>query len=171
MSDRKYTGQSDPESEKVSLYRGMISLEAPYSLGFVGQVFGLGNSSIYELQSRYLAQVYKGHITLPSVEDMRAHIQNHYKFISMTKRNKEDVSPINPVEYLEWIAKEIGCDFNDHLETLTDSKLAEYMRKGVISGHQYRYVYGLSGFADLRIWGPGAWDGAIDAFIKLNEAA
>jgi Flavin-binding monooxygenase-like len=138
VSNLKYTGQVNTEDEKLSLYRNMVSLEAPYSLGFVGHSFGLANPTTYELQSRYLAQLYKGSISLPSIEQMKIHIGNHHKFISMTKRTKDDSSPINPVEYLEWIAKEIGCDFNEHLDSLPDLKLKEYLTKGVISGHAYR---------------------------------
>lgn len=143
MENLKYSGQDSEESKKVRLYLGMISLEAPYSLAFINQIFGASLSpTISELQVRYLAQVYKGTIQLPSYSDMMRDVEEHHQFIAATKLHKEDVSMVKLTPYMDWFAKQIGCDVQTRLTWwlwFRDRKLYNYIANGVLSGHQFRY--------------------------------
>jgi Flavin-binding monooxygenase-like len=97
-----------------------------------------------ELQSRYLAQLYLGNLTLPPRAEMEKEIVSQYKFAEENTHLKTDlslVSALNFVSYIDWLAKQIGCDIQSRLTWglwFKNRKLYDYITKGPLSGHQYR---------------------------------
>ena len=63
----EYIAQETPDSLRVELYKGTISLSAPDSLAFIGRIVTPGLlPTIAELQSRYLIELYRGNVSLPN---------------------------------------------------------------------------------------------------------
>lgn len=141
MKDLKYTGQESHESRKAELFRGMISLAAPDSLAFVGRVLNPISITTMELQSRYLVELYKGRVNLPSHEAMQKQIDDHSKWIEKTRDHKDDVDVYLWTSYLDWLAGQIGCDVKSRLTWglwFGNRTLYNYIAKGPFSGHQFR---------------------------------
>src|ERR1700756_56808 len=94
----------------------MISPQVPESLAFVGSAsHGPLHLALCELQSRYLAQLYKGNVTLPPLEEMEMEIDRHFRWVEKNFYCKMDVSVLEFVPYLDWCAKQIGCDVHSRL--------------------------------------------------------
>ena len=168
----KYTGQDTPGSNKVELYKGMLSLAAPDSLAFVGRILTPGLlPTIAELQCRYLIQLYRGNVGLPEPETMRDEVLTHARWIERTRYDTHDVAFIQWTPYMDWLAEQIGCDVKSRLTWglwFYNRTLYNNVAKGPFSGHQYRLDTEMK-VADCRIWGPGAWDGAIEALANVNN--
>ena len=139
----------------------MISLEAPNSLAFIGHTCTPSLApTVDELQSRYIAQLYKGIIKLPSQSEMRQSVDDHLQWIATTRHNKEDASPVKTVPYMDWLAQQIGCDVQSHLTPgllQRNRRLYNYISKGVLSGHQYPYgrLVFVTECRDLGTWSLG----------------
>jgi hypothetical protein len=72
---------------------------------------------------------------------------------------------------MDWLAEQIGCDVKSRLTWglwFYDRTLYNHIAKGPFSGHQYWLDTEMK-VADCRIWGPGAWDGAIEALATVNN--
>ena len=89
---------------------------------------------------------------------MRRSVEEHLQWIAATRYNKEDVSPVKTVAYMDWLAQQIGCDVQRHLTWwlwLRNRRLYDYISKGVLSGRQYRYrdlvLRQIVGFGDLEL--------------------
>jgi hypothetical protein len=148
VKELKYTGQNNPESLKVGLYQGVISIAAPDSLAFIGRIIAPSLlPTISELQSRYLIQVYKGNLSLPSVEEMQKEIDNHARWIEETRYDKSDVAFRLWTSYMDWLAEQIGCGVKSRLTWglwFRNRTLYNYIAKGPLSGHQYRCVININ---------------------------
>jgi hypothetical protein len=143
VNDLKYTGQ-ETEDSPFGLYQQTLSPTSPNSLAFVGNVQTIGNLPVAaELQSRYLSLLWTGQIPPPSSQEMEKEIKSHTAKLAKTKYHPEDVSQVNVVEFLDWFAKEVGCDVHSRLTWglwWRDRKLYNWIKKGVLSGHQFRYA-------------------------------
>ena len=142
VKDLKYTGQKSEEFP-IRLYKRTIPVSTPNSLAFVGAVMAIGILPVAaELQSRYLSLLWKNKITLPPASVMEKEINDHAAFVAKTRYHKDDVSHVNVVEFCDWFAKEVGCDVHNRLTWglwWRDRKLYNWIKKGVLSGHQFRY--------------------------------
>ena len=94
-----------------------------------------------ELQSRYLTELYKGRIVLPTREVMDKEIDDHAKWIERNRYHKDDVDFYYWTPYLDWMAEQIGCDVKSRLTWslwFRKRRLYNYIAKGPLSGHQFR---------------------------------
>ena len=134
-----YCGKTD----KIRLYKAMISPDASESLAFVGNTSTASvHTVVSELQSRYLAQLFLGNLTLPSRLEMEKEIDKHEHWVYTSRYEKDDPSYVDMVAYMDWLAKQIGCDVQSRLTWglwFRKRKLYNYITKGPFSGHQFRY--------------------------------
>ncbi|XP_007525271.1 flavin-containing monooxygenase 5-like [Erinaceus europaeus] len=132
-------------------------LERP-TLAFIGILQPVGATiPTSELQSRWVARVFKGLAKLPSVNDMMIDIRKkrkkqEKKFLN----NPRDTRRVSYVEYMDEIASEIGVKPN-LFSLLQDPKLAKEVFFGPCTPFQY------------RLQGPGRWAGAREAILTQRE--
>src|SRR5271156_1059239 len=98
------------------MYQRFISLAAPQSLAFVGTVLAPSLlPTICELQARYLVRLWNGELTLPAMSVMKDEVEKHAQLVQKSRYHSDDVSWIQFVPYLDWLAKQVGCDVHSRL--------------------------------------------------------
>lgn len=133
-------------------------LEKP-TLAFIGIFQPIGATiPTSELQSRWVARVFKGLKTLPSVNEMMADITKRKQKIKKryfdTPRNQHRIEYIT---YMDEIATELGVKPNLLSLLFWDIKLAKEIFYGPCTPYQY------------RLQGPGKWSGAREAILTQRE--
>lgn len=148
------------EGDKINLYKCVFppNLKHP-TLAFIGFLLPFGPGfPLGEMQCRWVAQVLAGKCKLPSREEMLYEINmRHYKnSLRYNPSNKQTVR-VDYTQYLDEIAKEIGCMPNFLKLFFTDPRL--FLK--LIFGPSVSYQY--------RLTGPHPWAGARDAIMKCEE--
>ncbi|KAH6565051.1 hypothetical protein BASA50_009942 [Batrachochytrium salamandrivorans] len=144
------SGQEDSGSNRLRLYKHVFPPDHP-NMAFVGMVqSGGGIIPVAEMQARWIAQIFSGNATpLPSSTVMRdqmdlAWISHCTKYLPRERL----AIHIDYVDYMEELAKQIGCGPNLAGLWMTDWRLAVLIVFGPVVASQY------------RLNGPGKWDGA-----------
>ncbi|XP_055864135.1 flavin-containing monooxygenase 5-like [Biomphalaria glabrata] len=148
------------QDNKVSMYLLMWLPElTKNTLAFLGLCQPIGSMfPIAEMQSRFIAKVFKGEIVLPSKDDMCKEICARNKWQSSIYHD----SPRNTIRvpwlpYLDQLAKAVGCKPNMYKLLVTEPRLFWRLLTG--PGVSYQY----------RLEGPNAWPGARHAIFTVMD--
>lgn len=133
-------------------------LERP-TLAFIGILQPVGATiPTSELQSRWVARVFRGVARLPSEQAMMADIRKTREiFQNEYLDNPRDSRRVQYVEYMDEVASEIGVKPSLLSLCLWDPKLAWEVYFGPCTPYQY------------RLQGPGKWAGAREAILSQRE--
>ncbi|KAL3191830.1 hypothetical protein MRX96_059561 [Rhipicephalus microplus] len=129
------------------------------NIAFLGFVDGNANLlQAFEMQARYVAQVFSGKVKLPSREAMEADVASTQRkmksFFIPTPRHS---LMIDRVAYVDDLAKVIGVKPNYLKLLLTDPRLYYALVTSPVLNYQY------------RLQGPHSWEGARDAILGFQE--
>uniref|UniRef100_A0A5F8H6D8 Flavin-containing monooxygenase n=1 Tax=Monodelphis domestica TaxID=13616 RepID=A0A5F8H6D8_MONDO len=129
------------------------------TLAFIGILQPVGATiPTSELQSRWVARVFKGAKKLPSQKDMMVDIKRtRDKLDKQFLKSPRDTSRVPYVQYMDEIASEIDVKPNPFCLFLQDPKLALEVLFGPCTPYQY------------RLQGPGKWAGARTAILTQRE--
>lgn len=146
------------DGERLLLYKMMIPPANP-NIAFLGFVDANANLlQAFEMQARYMAQVFSGKLKLPSREAMEAEVaatqQKMKSFYIPTPRHS---LMIDKIAYVEELAKIIGVKPNYFKLLLTDPKLYYALVTSPVLNYQY------------RLHGPHSWEGARDAILGFQD--
>lgn len=146
------------DGERLLLYKMMIPPANP-NIAFLGFVDANANLlQAFEMQARYMAQVFSGKLKLPSREAMEAEVaatqQKMKSFFIPTPRHS---LMIDKIAYVEELAKIIGVKPNYFKLLLTDPKLYYALVTSPVLNYQY------------RLQGPHSWKGARDAILEFQD--
>uniref|UniRef100_A0A2R5LMU9 Flavin-containing monooxygenase n=1 Tax=Ornithodoros turicata TaxID=34597 RepID=A0A2R5LMU9_9ACAR len=140
------------------LYKGIFCPEKP-RLGYIGHIDASGSlMEMFEMQSRYAARVFAGHVTLPTPAEMRAVAEE-----DVQRRTKDFIdSPrhhimVTKMEYVDHLAEEIGCRPPLQRLFFTDPRMFKAVMFGPFLNSQYRLV------------GPHPWSGARQVLLGYQE--
>ncbi|XP_054767683.2 flavin-containing monooxygenase 5-like [Lytechinus pictus] len=145
--------------DKIELYRYMFPLRLRHpTLSFVGMClpFTIGFNSFGEMQTRYITKVFKGEVKLPNFKEMQQEIMTT-KFLNYRQFENHFPFSVNPVAYLDQLAKAIGALPSLTKLIFTDPVLA------------YHFYFGVAYPPCHRLVGPGATPGARQALIDCKE--
>ncbi|KAJ0962041.1 hypothetical protein J5N97_029869 [Dioscorea zingiberensis] len=100
---------SNEDNRVGPLYKHVFPPPVAPWLSFVGIPNKVIFSLMFELQSRWIARVLSGKVTLPSEEDMMASIETYYQELEHVGRPKHHTHNLHPneIEYLNWLASEV----------------------------------------------------------------
>ncbi|CAN8004438.1 unnamed protein product [Ixodes hexagonus] len=140
------------------LYKMIIPPQNP-NVAFLGFVdAGANLLQAFEMQARYVVQVFCGKVTLPSVDAMKtdiAAVQNAMKaFYISTPRHS---LMIDRIAYVDDLARVIGAKPNYWKMFFSDPKLYWKLMLSPVLNYQY------------RLEGPHSWKGARDAILNFDE--
>lgn len=146
------------EGERLLLYKMMIPAGNP-NIAFLGFVDANANLlQAFEMQARYMAQVFSGKLKLPSREAMEAEVaatqRKSKSFFVPTPRHS---LMIDRIAYVEDLAKAIGAKPNYLKLFFKDPKLYWTLMTSPILNYQY------------RLEGPHSWNGARDAILGFSD--
>ncbi|CAH2048044.1 unnamed protein product [Thlaspi arvense] len=99
------------DDNRVPLYKHIFPPTLAPSLSFIGIAWKVLPFPMFELQSKWIAGVLSGRITLPSKEDMMVEIKTMYatfEALGIPKRYTHYLG-IDQFEYYDWLASRIGC--------------------------------------------------------------
>ena len=148
------SGQPEPDSPDVSLYKRIIPVSYP-TLAFVGHIHGLAHSAVAELQARWVAQYFADEIRLPTEAVMQAEIGAHADWVRENTHGGFRITEVPAFAYMESLAKDIGCGVDTAALWWDKPVLRKLVLNGTFNPHQYRLV------------GPGRWEGAEDAIYRI----
>ncbi|VDO29844.1 unnamed protein product [Brugia timori] len=129
------------------------------SLAVIGLIQPIGSIlPISEMQSRWVAAVFKGQISLPPHTEMEADIklkraQNKRRYF----KSKKHTLQVDYIKYMDEIAEQIGCKPSLKKYMFTEPS---FCLRLLISANA-PYVY--------RLDGPGSWEKAKEALISLPQ--
>lgn len=140
------------------LYKGIFNPDNP-RLGYIGHIDASGSlMEMFEMQARYAARVFSGHLTLPDPAKMRGIAEK-----DVQRRNKHFIdSPrhhimVTKMEYVDHLAQEIGCRPPLHHLFFTDPRMFKAIMFGPFLSSQFRLV------------GPHSWPGARQVLLGYHE--
>jgi dimethylaniline monooxygenase (N-oxide forming) len=153
------------------LYKGIISLDHPQSLAFMGNVaFATGAFPLYDLASMALAQIWKGNTALPSSAEMNQSVDAHHAWMCRVAR-EGPVPPgwVRQADWLAWANDAAGTGINEKLGWgaegwrfwMSDRAWCGTLMDGILSPHVYRLFEGKR----------KRWDGARQEIEKVNQRA
>ncbi|VIO98915.1 Uncharacterized protein BM_BM4308 [Brugia malayi] len=146
------------KDHEVELYKYVFPLKYP-SLAVIGLIQPIGSIlPISEMQSRWVAAVFKGQISLPPHTEMEADIklkraQNKRRYF----KSKKHTLQVDYIKYMDEIAEQIGCKPSLKKYMFTEPS---FCLRLLISANA-PYVY--------RLDGPGSWEKAKEALISLPQ--
>ena len=152
------------------LHHNVFSLEKADSLAFLGNVhFAVGGFLLFDLASQAIAQVWKGASSLPSLDEMKAAVDNHHSWLAEHAQRGFNVSPgmVDGGPWLKTMNELAGTGVNDYLGYgwkgwlfwLKDRTLCNLLMGGIWSPHIYRLFQGKRQM----------WQGTRKAIEKVNE--
>ncbi|XP_065290201.2 flavin-containing monooxygenase 5-like [Dermacentor albipictus] len=146
------------DGERLLLYKMMIPPANP-NVAFLGFVDANGSiTPAFEMQARYMAQVFSGQVNLPSREAMEAEVTTTQdKIKSCFVPTPRHSLMIDKVAYVEDLAKVIGVKPNYLKLLFTDPKLYYTLVTSPVLAYQY------------RLEGPHSWSGARNAIMGFEE--
>jgi dimethylaniline monooxygenase (N-oxide forming) len=155
------------------LYRGLLSLDYPDSLAFLG-VSGYPSSQmpLYDLISMAISQIWKGAYDLPSKEEMEAEVnERHAWLLELASKDSQSILPgrLKVGPWMEWLHDAAGTGVNERLGYglsgwwywITNFSSARKLMNGVNSPHIWRLFDGRR----------KKWDGAWEAIERVNQEA
>lgn len=149
------------EHNNVRLYKHMFvpTIAHPHTLGIVGlfQTVGAGLPAV-EMQARWFALLQSGQRRLPKRKAMEADIDRVKREIAERYYQAErHTFQAEWLPFMDELAAEVGCAPPLFKYLFTDPRLFYHLVFGVAVPYQYRLV------------GPGAWSGAREAILTVNE--
>lgn len=146
------------DGERLLLYKMMIPPANP-NVAFLGFVDGNANLlQAFEMQARYVAQVFSGKVKLPSREAMEADVAaTQRKMKSFFVPTPRHSLMIDRIAYVEDLAKIIGVKPNFYKLLFTDPRLYYALVTSPVLNYQY------------RLQGPHSWEGARDAILEFQD--
>ncbi|KAJ5363607.1 uncharacterized protein N7496_009320 [Penicillium cataractarum] len=130
------------------LYQNIFSLDYPDSLAYVcGVGFQMPVFHVYDLASMALAQVWKGAVSLPPVEEMRAEVEKHYQWIlSRARLGSVSTDLVRTPDWYVWANEAAGTKVYQNLGYgvagwkfwLQDRTFCNALMYGINSPHKYR---------------------------------
>jgi len=130
---------------KVRLYKFIFppNLKLPHTLGILGLIQPVGPGiPPGELQCRFFSLLNAGKLKLPSSEVMNTDIDRaHAKIAAQFYESERHTLQVNWVEYMDEIAREVGCFPPIWKYLFTDPKLFY----ALVFGSSFPYQYRLSG--------------------------
>ncbi|OQO00824.1 hypothetical protein B0A48_13511 [Cryoendolithus antarcticus] len=155
------------------LYRGIISLQYPHSLAFLGHTLVLpGSTSVNDLISMGLAQLWSGKYPFPSQTEMQAEANSFYASLISTLKNGEiaHAGIRSDLAFSRWLHEVAGTGLFEHVGSWTswrcwklwwsDRQFYKMLLDGVMSPHAWRLF-------DIGR-GRKTWNGAREAVEKAN---
>nr|OQO16618.1 hypothetical protein B0A51_14119 [Rachicladosporium sp. CCFEE 5018] len=155
------------------LYRGIISLQYPHSLAFLGHTLVLpGSTSVNDLISMGLAQLWGGKYPFPSQTEMQSEADSFYASLISTLKNGEiaHAGIRSDLAFSRWLHEVAGTGLFEHVGSWTswrcwklwwsDRKFYKMLLDGVMSPHAWRLF-------DMGR-GRKVWSGAREAVEKAN---
>ncbi|WAR28557.1 FMO5-like protein [Mya arenaria] len=154
LEDRVRNVVLDDEHNTIKLYKSVFSPDIGRSLAFIGFVQPSSGGVILmsEMQARWLAEICKGRVKLPSEREMRSAMelekkQNAYKYYNCAGHTMQR----DPLVYNDDIAELIGAK----------PSLLRF------PGLAWRLLMSSCGACQWRLQGPNKWVGAIEAVKKV----
>lgn len=153
------------------LYKGIISLDHPKSLAFMGNVaFATGAFPLYDLASMALAQIWKGNTALPSLAEINQSVDVHHAWMcSIAREGPVPPGWVRQADWLAWANDAAGTGINEKLGWgaegwrfwMSDRAWCDTLMDGILSPHIYRLFEGKR----------KRWDGARQEIEKVNQRA
>ncbi|XP_052783559.1 flavin-containing monooxygenase 5-like isoform X2 [Mya arenaria] len=152
LEDRVRNVVLDDEHNTIKLYKSVFSPDIGRSLAFIGFVQPSSGGVILmsEMQARWLAEICKGRVKLPSEREMRSAMElekNAYKYYNCAGHTMQR----DPLVYNDDIAELIGAK----------PSLLRF------PGLAWRLLMSSCGACQWRLQGPNKWVGAIEAVKKV----
>ncbi|KAM0824248.1 hypothetical protein ACQ4PT_070334 [Festuca glaucescens] len=102
----------DEDNSVGPLYKHVFPPKYAPNLSFVG-LPSKGDTTIFqlfELESKWVARVLSGRVTLPSEEGMLAVVREHYRWMEERGKPRRHTHILMPewVEYMDWLAEQVG---------------------------------------------------------------
>lgn len=153
------------------LYQGIFSLNCPNSLAYLGAaVYTASQFPLYDLVTMALAQVWKGAVKLPSLEEMNAEVdKRHAAFLSQIAEEGPQIHPytMDAGAWMKWLHNVAGTGVNERFTYdlkswwywLMDMRNVSNLMSGVPSPFLWRLFDGRR----------KKWDGAAKAIREVNE--
>ena len=131
------------------LYQGIFHPEFSNSLAILGTSPLTPQACLnYDISSAAVAQIWLGHSSLPSVEEMNAHIDAQHEVVCQIARTGElaNTNLRNNWEWFEWcdetaglgLVKRVGYGFEGWKFWWRDRKLCSLVMNGLMSPHLFR---------------------------------
>lgn len=171
------------EHNNVRLYKHMFvpTIAHPHTLGIVGlfQTVGAGLPAV-EMQARWFALLQSGQRRLPKRKAMEADIDRVKREIAERYYQAErHTFQAEWLPFMDELAAEVGCAPPLFKYLFTDPRLFYHLVFGVAVPYQYRLVgrntclvlvFALDhNVFNIPSTGPGAWSGAREAILTVNE--
>ena len=151
----------DPKENEVELYKYVFSprIPSPETLAFIGFIQPVGALiPISEQQARWVCQLLLGRVHLPSKNDMLIDIENkRLEIKNRYYKGSRHTIQVDWLPFMDEIADQFGAKPNLQKIFLTDPALWFKMFFGPTTPYHY------------RINGPGAWKGARNAIMTLDD--
>ncbi|KAK6432798.1 hypothetical protein LTR95_011026 [Oleoguttula sp. CCFEE 5521] len=155
------------------LYRGIISLQYPHSLAFLGHTLVLpGSTSVNDLISMGLAQLWGDKYPFPSEHEMQAEANAFYASLISTLKNGEiaHAGIRSDLDFSRWLQEVAGTGLFEHVGSWTSwrcwklwwsyRKFYKMLLDGVMTPHAWRLF-------DMGR-GRKTWSGAREAVERAN---
>ncbi|XP_059651573.1 flavin-containing monooxygenase FMO GS-OX5-like [Cornus florida] len=123
----------DDDNRVGPLYKHIFPPQLGPWLSFVGIPFMIGTIHMMELQSKWIAHVLSGKVSLPSKEEMLADVEKFYRHMEesgIPKHYTHQIYP-NQFEYTDWLAAQVGIPppekvkriYTQHMKFVCSSQL------------------------------------------------
>jgi len=157
LKDQELLGMS-VDGKFLSLYQWIFPVKHTGRVAIIGATGVQGSVfPVYEMQSRYAVEVFRGAVNLPSRKEMDEHLLKRLlKYKKFAKYQKEPLS-VNYISYQDELADRIGAKPSLWKLLLSDPILALSIFFGPSCPYQY------------RLMGPGSWFGARNALLTVDK--
>ena len=147
-------------NNKVRLYKHQFihNLTQPHTLAFIGLVQPIGAIfPIAEMQSRWFALLMAGKCQLPTRSVMQADIDEKDRSLSRYYESERHTIQVDWVPFMDELAREIDVYPPLWKYLFIDFRLFVALVFGANASYQYRLI------------GPGAWSGAREAMLTIQD--